>query len=226
MISDRSRKAISGVHPDLVRVIERADEMGARFTVVCGLRTKAEQELLVKAGKSKTMKSRHLTGHAVDLVDEKFTWGEREMADLAFIVKAAAADCRVPVEWGGDWKSFIDTPHFQLPAGQYPDGEVFEPAPIFNETVNNSPPAVKPLTKSGTMWGSFGTAIAGVGVYLEQSFSALVDAAAKWSEIGPARDMLANVAGNGKALSLGLLAGCVALIVSRRVNASQEGKAG
>ncbi len=225
MISDRSRKALAGVHPDLVRVIERADAMGAKFTVLCGLRTKQQQEELVAQGKSKTMKSRHLTGHAVDLVDERFTWGEREMADVAFIVKAAAADCRIPIEWGGDWRSFIDTPHFQLPAAQYPDGEVFEPAPAV-ETAASSQPAVKPLTKSGTMWGSFGTAVAGVGVYLEQSFSALVDAAAKWSEIGPARDMLANVAGNGKALSLGLLAGCVALIVSRRVKASQEGKAG
>jgi len=88
------------------------------------------------------------------------------------------------------------------------------------------PEAPKPLTKSGTMWGSFGTALAGVGVYLEQTFATLVDTASKWSEIGPARDMLANVAGNGKALSLGLLAGCVALIVSRRVKASQEGKPG
>jgi len=101
-----------------------------------------------------------------------------------------------------------------------------EPAPIITEASNNSPPAPNPLHKSGTIWGSVGTAVAGVGVYLEQTFSALVDAAAKWAEIGPARDMLANVAGNGKALSLGLLAGCVALIVSRRVKAAQEGKAG
>lgn len=226
MISDRSRKALAGVHPDLVRVIERADAMGAKFTVVCGRRTLEQQKELVAQGKSKTLKSRHLTGHAVDLVDEHFTWGEREMADLAFIVKAAAADVRVPIEWGGDWKSFIDTPHFQLPAAQYPDGDVFDQAAPAVETTANSPPAPNPLHKSGTIWGSVGTAVAGVGVYLEQSFSALVDAATKWSEIGPARDMLANVAGNGKALSLGLLAGCVALIVSRRVKAAQEGKAG
>ena len=223
MISDRSRKALSGVHPDLVRVVEKADELGARFTVVCGLRTKDEQELLVKAGKSKTLKSRHLTGHAVDLVDEHFTWSEREMERIAEVVKRAAADLRIPIEWGGDWKSFIDTPHFQLPAKQYPDDEVIRPAV---EVAASVPPPPNPLRKSGTIWGSIGTALAGVGVYLEQSFSALVDAAAKWSEIGPARDMLANVAGNGKALSLGLLAGCVALIVSRRVKASQEGKAG
>lgn len=226
MISDRSRKALAGVHPDLVRVIERADEMGARFTVVCGLRTKQQQEELVAQGKSKTMKSRHLTGHAVDLADEHFTWHEHEMNALSKVVKRAASDVGVPVEWGGDWKGGWDTPHFQLPAGQYPDDEVFEAAPILNDLVNNSPPAVKPLTKSGTMWGSFGTALAGVGVYLEQTFATLVDTASKWSEIGPARDMLANVAGNGKALSLGLLAGCVALIVSRRVKASQEGKPG
>lgn len=226
MISDRSRKALTGVHPDLIRVIERADAMGAKFTVVCGLRTKQQQEELVAQGKSKTMKSRHLTGHAVDLADEHFTWHEHEMNALSKVVKRAASDVGVPVEWGGDWKGGWDTPHFQLPAGQYPDDEVFEAAPILNDLVNNSPPAVKPLTKSGTMWGSFGTALAGVGVYLEQTFATLVDTASKWSEIGPARDMLANVAGNGKALSLGLLAGCVALIVSRRVKASQEGKPG
>ena len=225
MISDRSRQNLTGVHPDLVRVIERADEMGANFTVVCGLRTKAEQEKLVAQGKSRTLKSRHLTGHAVDLVDERFTWSEREMERLAEVVKRAAADVRVPIEWGGDWKSFIDTPHFQLPEKQYPADQPFEPAPAV-ETVASSTPAPNPLHKSGTIWGSVGTAVAGVGVYLEQTFSALVDAAAKWAEIGPARDMLANVAGNGKALSLGLLAGCVALIVSRRVKAAQEGKAG
>lgn len=211
MISDRSRQNLTGVHPDLVRVIERADEMGANFTVVCGLRTKAEQEKLVAQGKSRTLKSRHLTGHAVDLVDERFTWSEREMERLAEVVKRAAADVRVPIEWGGDWKSFIDTPHFQLPEKQYPADQPFEPAPAV-ETVASSTPAPNPLHKSGTIWGSIGTALAGVGVYLEQSFSALVDAAAEWSEIGPARDMLANVAGNGKALSLGLLAGCVTLV--------------
>jgi peptidoglycan L-alanyl-D-glutamate endopeptidase CwlK len=225
MISDRSRKALSGVHPDLVKVVERADELGAKFTVVCGCRTEAEQKMLVAQGKSRTMKSRHLTGHAVDLVDEHFTWSNHAMADIAKVMKQAAADVGVPIEWGGDWKSFIDTPHFQLPAAQYPDGEVFQAAPAV-KTVASSPPVPNPLHKSGTIWGSIGTALAGVGVYLEQTFAALVDTASKWSEIGPARDMLANVAGNGKALSLGLLAGCVALIVSRRVKASQEGKPG
>lgn len=227
MISDRSRKALQGVHPDLVKVIERADEIGAKFVVVCGLRTLAQQKEFVAQGKSKTLHSRHLTGHAVDLVDDKFTWGETELCQIAKAVKQAAADLGIPIEWGGDWKHFQDTPHFQLPFAQYPDGDNVahitaapEPAPaIITQPAN-------PLHKSGTIWGSVGTAVAGVGIYIEQTFQALVDAASKWSEIGPARDMLANVAGNGKALSLGLLAGCVVLIVSRRVKAAQEGKPG
>ena len=206
MISDRSRKALQGVHPDLVKVIERADELGAKFTVVCGLRTLAQQKQFVEQGKSKTMHSRHLTGHAVDLVDEKFTWGETELRQISKTVKQAAADLGVPIEWGGDWKHFQDTPHFQLPFAQYPDGDKVahiaaapEPAPaVITKPAN-------PLHKSGTLWGSAGISLAGVGIYIEQTFQTLVDAAAKWSEIGPARDMLSVVAGNGKALSLGLL---------------------
>jgi peptidoglycan L-alanyl-D-glutamate endopeptidase CwlK len=227
MISERSRKALQGVHPDLVKVIERADEMGAKFIVVCGLRTLAQQKEFVAQGKSKTLHSRHLTGHAVDVVDEKGTYGETELRQIAKVVMQAAADLGIPIEWGGDWKHFQDTPHFQLPFAQYPDGDkvahitaAADPAPaVITQSAN-------PLHKSGTIWGSIGTAFAGVGIYIEQSFQALVDAAGKWSEIGPARDMLSAVAGNGKALSLGLLAGCVVIIISRRVKAAQEGKPG
>ena len=225
MISDRSRKALSGVHPDLVRVVEKADELGARFTVVCGLRTKDEQELLVKAGKSKTLKSRHLTGHAVDLVDEHFTWSEREMERIAEVVKRAAADLRIPIEWGGDWKSFIDTPHFQLPAAQYPDGEVFEAAPAV-ETVASAPPAPNPLHKSGTVWG------VGVGLLetatgsIERGLGILTEAATKFNDLQPVHGMLAQVGANAKAVSLGLISAALMYAVSRRVKASEEGKAG
>lgn len=215
MISDRSRKALAGVHPDLVRVIERADAMGAKFTVLCGLRTKQQQEELVAQGKSKTMKSRHLTGHAVDLVDERFTWGEREMADVAFIVKAAAADCRIPIEWGGDWKSFIDTPHFQLPAAQYADGEVFEAAPPV-ETAASSPPAVKPLVKSRTMWNLTGglSFMTWLGGYFETALHIVTEAGTKFSNLAPARDVLATVGGNGKHIAFALGIGCLVSAIS------------
>lgn len=82
------------------------------------------QAELVSAGKSQTMRSRHLTGHAVDLaaLDEtgKITWAKPAYDDLARAVKAAAQEEGVPVEWGGDFRGFFDGPHFQLPWDRYP----------------------------------------------------------------------------------------------------------
>lgn len=236
MIAERSRKALAGVHPDLVKVIERADELDVQFVVVCGRRTLAEQKTLVATGKSKTLHSRHLTGHAVDLVDTKFTWSEAAMLNIAAGIKQAAADVNVPIEWGGDWKSFVDTPHFQLPFASYPDDDqsshVSESAPNSTESVANSlaapanSPAVKPLAKSQTIWGSLGTAVAGAGLYLEQAFQTGVQSISAMNDLAPIRDTLSQVGANGKSIMLGFLAFCVALVISRRVKASQEGKPG
>lgn len=132
-ISANDELDLSKVHPDLVRVIRRAAKdwpyASKGFIVTCGLRTLAEQKKLVAAGASKTLKSRHLAGqtnglsHAVDLavtIDGKARWDWPLYADLARQIKTAAANENVPVEWGGDWKSFKDGPHFQLPWAKYP----------------------------------------------------------------------------------------------------------
>lgn len=216
MISDRSRKALAGVHPDLVRVIEKADELGGKFVVVCGLRTPEEQKRLVAQGKSRTLKSRHLTGHAVDLVDEGFTWSDAKMLEIAACVKQAARELRIPIEWGGDWKSFIDTPHFQLPQAQYPDSDQaphhVEPEPVALKAPN-------PLPKSQTIWMTVSGYVAGVGLFLSDTIGAM-------TELSPIREHLANIGANGKGLALGFLTFCALLVVSRRVKASHEGKAG
>ena len=117
-LTDRDRRRLAGVHPDLVRVIERAARDGAvQFIVTEGLRTEARQRELVAAGASRTMKSRHLTGHAVDLavtVGGEVRWDWPLYTKLGAAVKAAAAAERVAIEWGGDWPRFRDGPHFQL----------------------------------------------------------------------------------------------------------------
>lgn len=110
-----------GLHPDLDRVVVRALEISTLdFIVVEGVRTLERQRELFRQGKSKTLNSRHLTGHAVDLcpyVDKKLVW---ELCPaLAETVKIAAKMERVPIEWGGDWKSFKDGPHYQLPWSEY-----------------------------------------------------------------------------------------------------------
>lgn len=124
ILSERSIRRLEGVHPDLVRVVKRAIEITpVDFAVTEGLRTKEKQEQLVKAGASKTMRSRHLTGHAVDLaavIGSEVRWDWALYPQLANAMKSAANELNVPIEWGGDWKTFKDGPHFQLPWEQYP----------------------------------------------------------------------------------------------------------
>jgi peptidoglycan L-alanyl-D-glutamate endopeptidase CwlK len=123
-LTPRDRKRLEGVHPDLVRVVERASMGTVKFIVTEGLRTMERQAQLAREGRSQTMRSRHLTGHAVDLavLDEasKARWDAPAYLVLAAEMKAAAAVEGVQIEWGGDWRSFFDGPHFQLPWASYP----------------------------------------------------------------------------------------------------------
>lgn len=123
-LSTKSKEKLVGVHKDLVKVVNRAAEISdIDFTVLEGLRTVERQKQLVKSGASKTMNSRHLTGHAVDIapvVNGKVSWDWPLYHRLEKVVKKAAKDVGVTVEWGGDWKSFKDGPHWQLPFSKYP----------------------------------------------------------------------------------------------------------
>lgn len=123
-LSKKSRDRLVGVHPDLVKVVERAIKITEiDFAVLEGVRSKTRQEQLVKAGASQTMRSRHLTGHAVDLgayVAGSVRWDWPLYHKLAVSVKQAAAELQIPIEWGGDWTTFKDGPHFQLPKKDYP----------------------------------------------------------------------------------------------------------
>lgn len=120
----RSLQRLEGVHPDLVRVMKRAIAMSPLdFTVLEGLRTLARQKVLVAKGASKTMRSRHLTGHAVDIapwIGGKVSWDWPLYHRIAPIVKEAARLEGVPIEWGGDWVRFRDGPHWQLSWKHYP----------------------------------------------------------------------------------------------------------
>ncbi len=122
MLTARDMQRLSGVHPDLVRVISRA-RASADFIVTEGLRTPERQKQLVAAGASQTMHSRHLTGHAVDvapLVDGVVRWDWPLYDRLALAVKRAAVEEEVAIVWGGDWPKFRDGPHFELDRRRYP----------------------------------------------------------------------------------------------------------
>lgn len=116
--SVRSRARMKGVHPALVVVMEAAIVRSPiDFMITEGLRSPARQAALVRAGASRTLKSRHLTGHAVDiaaLIDGKVRWDWPLYPRIAETVKAVAREQGTAVVWGGDWPTLRDGPHFEL----------------------------------------------------------------------------------------------------------------
>lgn len=124
VFSQRSIDNLRGVHPSLVKIVTRALAISPLdFSVTEGLRSVERQKSLVKAGASRTMRSRHLTGHAVDLavlVDGQICWQWPLYEKLSNSVKQAALEMKIPLEWGGDWPQFRDGPHYQLPWEYYP----------------------------------------------------------------------------------------------------------
>lgn len=140
-LSENSLKKLVGVNPNLVKVVKRAIQISSvDFRVSEGLRTKETQAKYVKQGKSKTMNSRHLTGHAVDLVavvNGQVSWDFGHYYTIAKAMSQAATELGVKVRWGGAWTvitnktgtpqewvkayragggRFLDGPHFELPA--------------------------------------------------------------------------------------------------------------
>ncbi len=150
-LGTRSLAELKGVHADLVAVVKRAIQLTVQdFSVHDGIRTVAEQQQLIAAGASQTMDSRHLTGHAVDLVpyvNGKLRWEWDPIYVIADAVRMAAREKGIALRWGGAWdvdftasddtpedlvaayvarrkkqglRAFIDGPHYELPKAFYP----------------------------------------------------------------------------------------------------------
>lgn len=127
--SERSLKNLSGVHPDLVKCVEAALQLSTvDFTVIEGVRSIEKQREYFNKGASRTMKSYHLKqadgyGHAVDIypfydgkvqVNAPFS----KFREIATAMKQAADTLLITITWGGDWKSFVDSPHYQIEVKQ------------------------------------------------------------------------------------------------------------
>ena len=116
---------LKGIHPDLRHLADRALALSTEdFRVVDGLRTVAEQRANVKKGVSKTMRSRHLTGHAIDFAalypSGDIDWNTiSKYRTIGGAFKKAARELGVTSEWGGDW-TWKDWGHVQLDWKAYP----------------------------------------------------------------------------------------------------------
>ena len=114
----RSLDRLKGVHPDLVKVMEEAiKESPYDFSITEGLRSPERQKQLYDQGKSRTLNSRHLTGHAIDFAvikDGKVVWDFPLYHEVATHIKKVAANLKVSIIWGGDWRGLVDGVHIEL----------------------------------------------------------------------------------------------------------------
>jgi len=175
VLDEQSEAQLAGVHPDLVAVVRKAREI-TPFRVTEGKRTLERQKKLIAKGASRTMNSRHLTGHAVDLVDMAGTYKTPEMKKIAEAMKQAAGELGVAMTWGGDWVKFVDTPHFELNWHEYPKGTfvsklktsagALSAGGLLVTASDYIPPIPQPLTDGVAniqAYQSFGSQVAGLG---------------------------------------------------------------
>ena len=144
-LGNRSNERLEGVDPSLQAVVRAAIGRSEQdFSVICGLRTRKEQEALVAKGASQTMKSKHLGGYAVDLMAyiDGGRWELNLYDEIADAMKEGSEACGVKIRWGAAWqidniaewsdtmeeamnayvdlrrsqgrRPFIDGPHFEL----------------------------------------------------------------------------------------------------------------
>jgi peptidoglycan LD-endopeptidase CwlK len=176
--SQRSLNSLRGIHPDLRRVIDLAlQDSPLDFVVIEGLRTQDRQRQLVASGASRTMNSRHITGHAVDLMPigpngPAFDWPLYDQLGPA--VKLAADKLGIALDWGGDWKSFRDGPHFELDRAAYPETDW---------TTGDAPPAPRTsVAQSTTVQASAVQIASGAGA--AASSIAMLDGTAQLVALG------------------------------------------
>ncbi len=126
--SKKSKENLSGVDPVLkmlfTEVVKHFD-----CSVTEGLRSLERQKELVKKGASKTLKSKHIDGMAVDVVAYPIDYEDtkRNYYFGGFVMGMAKA-MGLPLRWGGDWdgdtmlsgrdpdQTFDDLVHFEIKA--------------------------------------------------------------------------------------------------------------
>ena len=122
-LSERSKRKLEGVHPDLVKLVYRALELSPYdFGITEGVRLLETQKQYVKEGKSQTLDSLHLVqedgySHAIDFavyLGNKLTWEHGYYRKVIQAFVTAAIELGVQVEFGGLWRTFVDSPHVQL----------------------------------------------------------------------------------------------------------------
>ena len=119
----QSLNNLNRVNTNLVKVIKRAIELTeVDFSVIEGLRTVERQQILVESGASRTMRSKHIEGRAVDLaayVGGGLRWDFGLYYKIALAVQKASSEFDIPVRWGGSWTILDDDPDMEGKVARY-----------------------------------------------------------------------------------------------------------
>ncbi|UOY92909.1 M15 family metallopeptidase [Ectobacillus sp. JY-23] len=109
---------------------EKCIELRADILIYETLRTLETQKIYLARGATKTLKSYHLKGQALDVVP--IINGKDEWSRSAYLqepyASAIAYAKQLGFEWGGDWKDFVDHPHLQFNYKGYGTDTVLEVA--------------------------------------------------------------------------------------------------
>ncbi len=116
--SERSETSLLGVHPRLAELADKVlNASPLDIMIIEGLRTRARQAELVKNGASRTRRSYHIIGRAIDfvpLIDGEVTWHWPHFKRVGPVWEREAEAMGIKITWGGRWKNFPDGPHVQL----------------------------------------------------------------------------------------------------------------
>ena len=124
-------KDINTLHPEAIvlcnQFLQKCKANGLEVRITQTFRTKAEQIEIYNRGRSEKSKAKgekivtkckypdspHCWGVAFDIViivDGKVNWDRTDLYK-----KAGQIGKSLGLQWGGDFKSFVDFPHFELP---------------------------------------------------------------------------------------------------------------
>lgn len=116
----KSLEILSGCHSDIEKVLRQAIKI-TDFTVLCGYRGEKEQDEAYAKGVSKLRypNSRHnkVPAEAVDCAPWPVSWEKKDEYRFHFmagVILAVAEMNNIKLDWGGNWQSFRDLPHFEL----------------------------------------------------------------------------------------------------------------
>ena len=103
-------------------MLEAIKDTPLDFTILETVRTLEKQKEYYAKGTTNTLKSRHLPStnssgysEAADIAPYPLDWKDlNRFKKLAEHIKKKANQLGIPITWGGDWKTLVDMPHYEL----------------------------------------------------------------------------------------------------------------